>query len=223
MSDEENITGQRVPENPHEAVQAQFEARVQAVMDGAERQRAEAAGAAIELAEAPFLQEWEVLAWGPWQGAANDPKGIVFTGESVWICVGVFLSVEMAATVGGFGGKISLNYFTSDTQQMKVAAGLSGNECIEVDANTTVYFSWLKLDPTEAACLLETNICARICNCRNETHPDYAGYVRHVYDYDPENLGLTAPWGPVSPSSPGWQFGHPIRFMVADPKAPCCL
>jgi hypothetical protein len=115
----------------------------------------------------------------------------------------------MAQNVAGFGGKIQLNYHTSNTQTM-TATSLTRSVCIPAVTGQRVYVDVWKFEPTEAACLYETNICARICNCNNKTVPGYAAFVRHVYDFDPDH------WRPA-----GWLFDHPVRFMVADPEVEC--
>jgi hypothetical protein len=55
------------------------------------------------------------------------------------------------------------------------------------------------------------NICARICNCRNEYVPQYSGFARWIENVDYDWIG----------GAPRWQFDHPIRFMVSDPDAKC--
>jgi hypothetical protein len=85
-----------------------------------------------------------------------------------------------------------------------------------VTPGQSVYWDYFTFSPTEAACLYEMNICARICNCNDVTVPGFGAFVRHVFDFDPEHLGL------LRSPTPGWTFDRPIRFMVADPTAPCC-
>lgn len=210
------VTTDRPAPDPAETVRAYVESRLEAAQEEAEAQ----------LAQAPFapLFDWEVVAWGPFQlpfNPALDPGRIIFTGESATVATAVFLNAAMAKNIAGFGGKIQLSYFTSNMQTMQPASGLSrAAPCIEVVDGRLVYVDMFTFTPSDAACLYEMNICARICNCLNTTVPGYGAFVRHVFDYDPEHLGLVPV--PIPPGSPGWQFDRPIRFMVADNSVDCC-
>lgn len=169
----------------------------------------------LELAEAPpqlGQNEWEVYAWGPWQepfDPAVDPGRIIFLGEKAYIGVAVWMNPPMCADVTGFEGKIELSFWTSNTQTMRPVPSMDYSCCIETKpGGPCFYVTVWEFEPTEAACVMETNICARICNCNNHPVPGYAGFVRHVFDFDPENL--------FGPPPPGWGFDRPIRYMVSD-------
>lgn len=96
---------------------------------------------------------------------------------------------------------------------MEAVDDLSFTCCIKTEqGGACFYVTVWEFTPQKEACLYETNICARICNCSNNTLQDYAGFVRHVYDFDPSKL-----W----PGTPGWGFDRPIRYMVADPQKKC--
>jgi hypothetical protein len=211
----EEVVHEREAADPAGDLVASVQAKFQAAID-------EAQTAQVELAQAPgpLYQDWEVLAWGPWQypyDPYQDPGRIIFVGEYATIVTSVYLNADMTKNVSGFGAEIQLSYWTSNTQTMRPAADLERNVCIPVVAGQSVYWDYFTFTPSEAACLYEMNICARICNCNHVTVPGYAAFVRHVFDYDPEHLGLVLP----SPT-PGWTFDRPIRFMVADPKVTCC-
>jgi len=188
-------------------VEAQFAAALRQMEDG------------LELAQGPSPNEWEVYAWGPWQEPFNpneDPGRIIFTGEVAYIGVAVWMNPEMCPDIVNHEDKIELNVWTSNTQTMQPVnlPGLTGSTCIQTERGRCYYVEVFRFTPREAACLYETNICARICNCNGHTLPRYAAFVRHVYDYDPEKL--------FSGPTPGWGFDRPIRFMVADPTRDCC-
>jgi hypothetical protein len=211
MPAKQTVVVEREPEDPSADLQAHVEARFQAAMDEARP----------ELAEAPFpfLFDWEVVAWGPWQlpfDPARDPGRIIFVGQDATVATAVILNPAMAQNVAGFGADIQLSYWTSNTQTMQPVPALSRSSCLEVYANQYVYWDYFTFRPSDAACLYEMNICARICNCEHVTVPGYAAFVRHVFDFDPEHLGL------VPSPTPGWQFDRPIRFMVADDSVTCC-
>jgi len=165
----------------------------------------------------PFV--WDVLAWGPWQTvpiSPSDPGRIIFVGETAYIATAVFLSPGMATNLGGLGARIQLNYFTSNMQTMTVVPGLTRSVCIDVLASQTVYVDVWRLTPTQAACLYETNICALICNCNHQIVPDYAAFVRYVYDFDRDTIV------PGAAQTPGFGFDRPIRYLVADRSGACC-
>ncbi len=174
--------------------------------------------------------QWEVFAWGPWQNpAAYAPGRIIMTNEEAFIAAGVWLNDGMVAAMAGFGAHIELFFFTSNMQTMLPLPLLNKTGCIYPVVGQNFYaFVW-KLVPTEAGCLYETNICARVCNCNGTLVPDYAGFVRHVFDFDPENLFPAIPVltpGPQPVGLPGggtavWGFDRPIRYMVADRGSHC--
>jgi hypothetical protein len=211
MPAKEVVVAEREPEDLSADLRAHVESKCQDAVDQA----------TIELAEAPFptIFDWEVLAWGPWQlpfDPAVDPGRIIFVGEYATVATWVVLNPSMAQNVAGFGAKIQLSYWTSNTQTMQPVPDLSYSSCLEVYANQYYYYDYFTFRPSDPACLYEMNICARVCNCEYKTVPGYAAFVRHVFDYDPEHLGL------IPSPSPGWQFDRPIRFMVADDSETCC-
>lgn len=202
-----------------QALKANVEANFKSAIDRKETM------VAAELTEGPPLQpphKWEIFAYGPYQyenGVFNpsvNPGRIIFTGEEAFIAIVVWMNSSMCKTITEHNDKIMLEIWTSDIQRMRPAGpNLSHTCCIKTEKGVCSYVVVWKFEPTDPACLYETNICARICNCNDETLPDYAGFVRQVYDYDPETL-----W-PSPPVTPGWGFDRPIRFMVADPDAVC--
>ena len=119
----------------------------------------------------------------------------------------------MDDNVSDFGGQVQLNYFTSNTQTMQPVSAMDFSCCIDPGAVTgivtpigTFYLHIWEFEPTEAACILETNICARICNCNDEVVPGYAAFVRWI-----ANLDFDTFFPPVI-----FQFDHPIRYLVYD-------
>ncbi len=161
--------------------------------------------------------QWEVYAWGPWQrvpplGSALPPGRIIMTNEQAYIAAGVWLNDAMLADLVGFGAHIELFFFTANMQTMTALSALDYKCCLYPVAGQNFYPCIWTLTPTEAGCLYETNICARICSCNGTLVPDYAGFVRHVYDFDSDNL---------FPSTTGWQFDRPIRYLVADRGSKC--
>ena len=159
--------------------------------------------------------KWEVYAWGPWQDPGMEPGRIIMKGETAYIATAVWMNPTMCADVLGFGSKFELNFYTSNTQTMMPVPALNFSCCIFPEQGTCFYVTVWEFQPQEEACILETNICARLCTCENKLVPNYAGFVRHVYDFDPDNLF------PPAPLPPGWQFDRPIRYMVADPDRKC--
>lgn len=174
---------------------------------------------ALELTQAPAavgVRQWEVYAWGPYQlpfDPGVDPGRIIFLGEKAYLGVAVWLNPQMCADLTAFKAKIELNFHTSNTQTMLAVPGMDYSCCIYTEQGKCFYVTVWEFEPTEAACVLETNICARVCNCDNSVVPGYAGFVRHVFDYDPSKL--------FPPPAPGWGFDRPVRYMVADPDHRC--
>lgn len=192
---------------------------------------------ALELAQAPpDLGDWEIFAMGPWQDPTDlMPGRIIIKGEKAYIFTVVWLNDLMCRNITDLGAKIELRYFTSNTQTMEAVPELNFSCCIETKLDQCWYGHLWEFEPLEAACIYETNICARICNCNNIPGRQYAGFVRHVYDFDPELLWPPPPptlypppvgtppfpdppgFPPPNPSvPPSWGFDRPIRYMVAE-------
>jgi hypothetical protein len=205
----EELKVSRGSEDPREALKARLEAEVEAALEQV----------SPELTQAPQdtgLRLWEVFARGPYQYPFDpwvDPGRIIFLGEEAYIDVVVWLNPRVCADLSAFNAKIELSFWTANTQTMEPVPEMDYSCCIFVERGRCHYETVWKFKPTEAACVLETNICARVCNCDNSVVPGYAGFVRHVYDYDPSK------W--FFPPPPGWGFDRPIRYMVADPKYRC--
>jgi hypothetical protein len=208
MSNDEQQTFERGEVDPIETVKAHVEASFKAALDEKKSQ--------LELAQGPFPNQWEVYAWGPYQepfDPEKDPGRIIFTGETAYIGVAVWMNPEMCPDIVNHEDKIQLNFWTANTQTMQPVPDLNYSCCITTKQDGPCFYVMVwEFTPSAPACLYETNICARICNCQGHTLPRYAAFVRHVYDYDPSAL-----W----PDIPGWQFDRPIRYMVVDRKADC--
>lgn len=196
-----------------------LKAHVQAQMASAVKQ-----GSDLELTQGLPGHVWEVFAWGPYQftGGVFDPYvnpgRIIFTDEPAYVAIAVWMNPEMCTVITDHQDKILLNIWTSNMQEMTTVPALSHHCCFTTVQNGPCFYVTVwEFEPPDPACIYETNICARICNCSNNTLQDYAGFVRQVYDFDPEKL-----WPPFAgPPSPTWGFDRPIRFMVADPQEKC--
>lgn len=185
-----------------EAIRAEVEARFASALEEA----------GPEITEAPFPYDWEVFAFGPFQTPALMPGRIIALGEDAFIVTVVWMNQLMCANVAGFEGKIALSYYTANTQEWHAIPNMEYHCCIPVTAADCPFFIHIwKFKPTEEGCILETNICAKICNCKDHVVPGYAGFVRWVHDFDAEAL-----W----PAGP--RFDHPIRYMVYDPENKEC-
>ncbi len=195
-----NDVYEREGADARETLKAQVEAQVAAALEQA----------SLELTEAPPPSDWEIWARGPWQDPGLEPGRIIRVNEKAYIATVVFLNQFMNNNVAAFGGKIQLNYFTSNMQTMTPISAMDYSCCLEptVTANPlgAIYVSIWEFEPTEAGCVIETNICARLCNCEKEVVPGYAGFVRWVRNFDYDNL-----FPPVF-----WTFDHPIRYLVYD-------
>jgi hypothetical protein len=203
-----------------EAQQAQSEALFGAALEQVDTELAP------ELGQAPpFQGSWNIWAFGPWQTFNQRPSRIIMVNEWARLHTVVWMDpVIMGPNIAAHGDKIELEYFTSNMEKM-VPAGppLNRHVCIDtqnpqIRPSGYYFHDWWWFRPTEAACLYEMNICARICNCRNQPVREYAAFVRYVWDYDPEQIRpLVRPWQ-TRPA--GWSFNDPIRFAVFD-KSPC--
>jgi len=222
---------------------AKLAAQVAKNFAGADQRRK----AALELTEVPAdpgAHDWQIFAFGPYQTPGSMPGRIIKEGETAYIAIVVWMNDAMCRVLTQHGDKIELNIFTSDMQRMVNVADLNHYCCIQMELGHCWYVYVWELTPPHEACIYETNICARICSCSNVPIQDYAGFVRHVYDFDSETLWPPIPptllpphpdasgqpdfptdpnWPPVptAPPPPGWGFDRPIRYMVYDPDAEC--
>jgi hypothetical protein len=220
MSNEEQTFSREEGEEALDAQQAQAQAQAEAQF-GAALEKAEVG---LELGRAPPGQGWwNCWAFGPWQFPAQQPSRIMMVGEWALLHLVVWMDpFILGPNIVGHGDKIELEYITSNMQTM-MPADLSLQHHVCIDTYTTppiiqpsgYYFhNWWWFKPEHDACIYETNICARICTCRNKMVREYAAWVRYVWDYDPEwILPLFKPWE-YHPA--GWSFDDPIRFAVFD-------
>jgi hypothetical protein len=209
--------------------------RVAERFKGSLKAKAALEAAGLELTEAqPGMGDWEIFAFGPWQ-TPDDlmPGRIIKKDQTAYLAIVVWMNPDMCRNITQHGDKIELNIFTSDMQRMEEVPDLSHYCCIQTYLDQCWYVYVWDFTPTQDACLYETNICARICTCSNVALQDYAGFVRHVYDFDPETLwppvppavlppdfpGGDWPFGPPAP--PSWGFDRPVRYMVYDPDLAC--
>jgi len=168
------------------------------------------------------LNFWEVYAVGPYQNFVLEPSRVIDVGEQATILVVVYLNPFVPSPIPGgnacdiitgFGASIELNFVTSNMQTMTAAPALSPSFCIPTVLGQCWYSFYWTFTPREEACIYETNICARICNCNGYYIPQYSGFVRWV-----ENLDYDYFFG-----ADQYTFDHPIRYMVADPSGRCCV
>jgi hypothetical protein len=218
MSNEEQTFSREEGEGALEAQQAQAQAQAEARF-GAALEQAETE---LELGRAPPGQGWwNIWAFGPWQVPWRWPSRIIMVGEAALLHTVVWMDpFIMGPNIVGHGDKIEIKYVTSDMEDMvKADPSLQHHFCIDTyDTKPIIHPSgyyfhhWWLFRPDRPACIYETNICARICNCRNEMVREYAAWVRYVWDYDPELIRpLLRPWE-FHPR--GWSFNDPIRFAV---------
>lgn len=162
---------------------------------------------------------WNIWARGPMQRRGLQPNRVIEVGEEAWIEWVVRLNrrypinapMQNACDIITYhGDKLEIFFFTSNTQTMQPVPALSQRFCIVTQRGKCYYRGIWRFRPEEPACIYETNICARICNCNTEPLPQYSGFVTWVRDWDRDWLFKYEPW----------TFDHPIRYMVAD-KSKC--
>jgi len=172
-----------------------------------------------ELAEPLYC--WEVFGLGPyqfagtwpWSGPSFRPNRIIRVGEKAYIVTVVYLNpnfpapplISCCTTLTNFAAKIQLGYHTCNTQTCTPAEP-SAMHIIQTKPGQCVYIDVLEFTPQQEACLYETNICARILNCRDAAVAPYAAFVRWVVDFDSDLF--------IGPASPHLSFDRPIRYMV---------
>lgn len=164
---------------------------------------------------------WDILAQGPFQGVGLEPSRVIEVGEQATIRTWVYLNPfyplpypgqNARDIITGFDARIELNYITSNMQTMQPVPELSYSVCFKTNPGQSWYYHDWVFTPQRSACIYETNICCRICNCSNRYIQQYSGFARWIQDLDYETI-----WG----TPPGWRFDHPVRFMVSDSSVLC--
>jgi len=220
MANDEMTFSREEGEEALETLQAQAEAQSEAQFGSALEQ----AELGLELGRAPLFQgAWNIWAFGPWQGFFQRPSRIMMVGEWARLHTVVWMDpVILGPNIVGHGDKIEIRYITSDLEKMKRgSSSLNHYVCIDtykvapiIRPSGYYFHHWWRFRPDEAACLYETNICARICSCRNKMVREYAAFVRYVWDYDAERIRPLIRPDEFHPA--GWSFNDPIRFAVFD-------
>jgi len=181
---------------------------------------------------------WDLVALGPFQpgavdgtfGTLNNPPfkahQVIRVGETAYIATVIFapilntfcLPYEVEYCTGELCGWVK----GPDKFNVTQTGHLSPTSPFAVDI---LQFT---ADLEDVNCKYAMHICARIkcCDATPGTpQPPFAGFARHVYDYD-EILPLTIPAGLVDPladpvpasipvnGAPDWQFDQPIHFMI---------
>lgn len=172
---------------------------------------------ALEMAGPPDY--WDVYAIGPYQAAGLEPGRLIELGEEATILVVVWLNpnfppppaIDTCRTLTMHNDKVELFFYTANMQTMQPVPALTHRHCIQTVPGQCWYTYYWTFKPTEAACLYEMNICARVCNCANQQLPQYSAFVRWVEDLDYDYFF----------PQQGFVFDHPIRFMVSDPADKC--
>lgn len=165
---------------------------------------------------------WDLYAVGPYQNYGLEPGRVIELGEWATVAIYVYLNPFVPSPypgqnacdiITGFGAKVELNIFTSNMQTMTAVPNLSTSVCLPTSIGQCWYSFYWRFKPSDPACLYETNICARICNCSDYPIgvPQYSGFVRWVRNLDYDLLFGAYPY----------TFDHPIRFMVSDYKQKC--
>lgn len=197
---------------PFEDWQAEVNAKLEGIFERRKSTPVE------ELAGPPNY--WDLYAVGPYQLPALQPSRVIGVGEKAIICVVVYLNPfypspypgqNACDILTGFNAKIELNFWTSNMQTMQPVPDLSYLCCIDTKPGKCWYKCCWCFEPRTPACLYETNICARICNCDYWPVRQYAGFVRWVEDMDYDMFF----------GSTGYTFDHPVRYGVFDFKGRC--
>jgi hypothetical protein len=200
------------------AKQAQLEARhgqLAAKLESLTQRRAQAS---LELAGPQNF--WDIFAVGPYQDPALQPSRVIEVNEQATIRTYVYLNPffplpypgqNACDIITGFGASIELNYITSNLQTMQPVPELSYSYCIPTTPGQCWYWHDWVFTPQRSACIYETNICCRICNCNNRYIQQYSGFARWIQDLDYDLVF----------GSPGLTFDQPIRFMVSDYRLGC--
>lgn len=193
--------------------QAQLDARHAQLAAKLESLTERRAQAALELAGPQRF--WDVFAIGPFQDISLQPSRVIDVNEEATIRVYVYLNQYYPSPypgqnacdiIAGFGASIELSFVTSNMQTMQPASGLNFYHCIQTTPGQCWYWYDWTFKPQQSACIYETNICARICNCYNKYVQQYSGFARWIWDLDYDLIF----------GSPGLTFDQPIRFMVSN-------
>jgi hypothetical protein len=173
-----------------------------------------------EVAE-PYLW-WDLYALGPIQIFQPDaplaPHQVIKVGQTAFIVTVLLLNpapilppnpqgMSPLAVLSNFGLPYEIRYQTGNlTTWQPMPAPLTGTATGSLVPMVPWYVDVLQFVAATPG-LMEMNISAQILgNAAAPTAPHFAGFARHIYDFDPE-LFWTAP-------APGWHFEMPVKFLV---------
>jgi hypothetical protein len=194
-----------------EDVKAQIEARVQAALEQALARPRE------EVAE-PFLW-WNLFSGGPFQmfapGGPLPPHQVIKVGETAYIGTVLVLNpfpilppppgITPCSVLSNFALPYEVRYQTCNLSTCSLGAPNAVHKD-NLDPGQCFYVDVLEFTAQEVG-LFQMNIVARILgSVAPGTAPQFAGFARWVYDFDPE-LFLPGP-------TPGLQYDFPLKFMV---------
>jgi hypothetical protein len=207
---EEIVVDRGKSEDKGAALKAQLEAKMESIFDQRNKMSLELAGP---------QGYWDLYAIGPYQAAGLEPGRLIELGEEATILVVVYLNPnyppppaqDTCTNLTQHNDKVELFFFTSNMQTMQPVPDLTHQVCIPTTPGQCWYYYYWTFTPTQPACLYETNICARICNCQNQPLRQFSAFVRWVEDLDYDHLF----------GGGGLRFDRPIRFMVNDPTQQC--
>jgi hypothetical protein len=200
-------------------VKAQIEAVVKSALDEARMRRA--ARPAAEIAEPEGW--WNLYAYGPLQDpigipAPLLPHQVIKVGEYAYVVTVLLLNDFLILSPGTTAADVLSNFalpfevryqtgnlttWTLGQADMNVVHSGAGFNLVP---QTNDYYDVLVIEAREPG-LYEMNISARILGATSPfaNSPQFAGYARAVFDFDPDLFISDAP---------GWQFDLPIRFQI---------
>ncbi|MGH7597207.1 MAG: hypothetical protein ACREOI_12700 [bacterium] len=181
---------------------------------------------------------WDLVALGPFQpGAVAGNFGnlnsspflahqVIRVGETAYIATVIF-----APILNTFCLPYEVEYCTGDLcEWTKGPEKLNVTQHGHLSPTSPFAVDILQFtaETEDVGCKYEMHICARIkcCDPEGNPQPPFAGFARHVYDYDAilqlpdlpaglvDPLADPVPAAPSTSGAPDWQFDQPIRFMI---------
>lgn len=199
-------------------VKAQVEATVKSALDEATMRRA--ARPMAEIAEPEGW--WNLFAFGPVQftgiPAPLLPHQVIKVGETAYVAAILVLNDFLILTPGttaadvlsNFALPYEVRYQTGNLTQWTLGQAdmnvVHSGVGFNLAPQQNLYIDILAFRARKPG-LYEMNITARILGATPPftNAPQFAGYARTVFDFDPELF--------ISPA-PGWQFDLPVRFQI---------
>ncbi len=149
-----------------------------------------------------------------------DPSRVIRVDEPAFMVTVLILNTALvngiipANILSGAALPYEVQYVTLNTNTGSPASFLNVTRQFDLNPGQAVYVTVETFESDEAACIMETNVCARILNADLQTPPQwpFAGFATWVFNTDSPSFLDTL----IGAQTPGFSFDRPARYLTFD-------